>query len=228
MKSYNKIVLLVAIALFLTLTACTRQASKTTVSPATSTEEAPFPFTTPGGVANFGTQTAIALTPQSAVDLTTATPVVLVSTATPSAEEGGNTETGGGQTVEETPTAGPVIDTPVVARPATYSLQQGEWPLCIARRYGLDIDTFFQLNGFNMNSKPSAGTSVKLPASGGWNNSFGSPSLQKHPVNYTVVAGDTLYKIACRYGDVTPEAILAVNSLTSASAIKAGMTLQIP
>lgn len=236
MKPYTKIVLLVAIALFLTLTACTRQASKPPVS-ATATGEAPFPFTTAGGVEAFGTQTAIAATPGAggAGGVATNTPEVVVSTATAAAGQGGSTESGGGQTSPNQGSTAPtatsaaaVVNTPAVTRPTTYSLQKGEWPICIARRYNLDIPSFFAANGLNMNSKPAAGTSLKIPASGSWNASYGARALKSHPTNYTVVAGDTVYTIACRYGDVTPEAILAVNGLASAGDLKSGTSIKIP
>ncbi len=250
MKAHTKIVLLVAFALFFTLTACTRQASIPPVSLPTSTGEAPFPYTTPGagGVTAFGTQTAIA----QAGEGTATTPEVLLATETPGAEsqagggqavgnETSTAETGGGQPGGEQAggggpsTAGgqpqasaPLINTPVVERPQTYTLQHGEWPICIARRFNLDIGTFFAQNGLNMNSKPAAGTVLNIPQSGSWNPSYGSQSYNPHPTTYTVQSGDTVNSIACHFGDVTPEAILAVNNLSSPSDIKPGMTLQIP
>lgn len=233
MKPYSKIVLLVVLVLLLPLTACTRQATTKAVNP-TATGEAPFPFTTPatpgaGGVLEFGTQTAIARTPQ-----------VLIATNTPEAggevppatDPGAAAPTedpaaGGGIAPTEAPPA-PAVATPVLERPGTYTLRAGEWPICIARRYNLDIPTFFAQNGLNMNSKPSAGTSLQIPSSGTWNPTYGSRTLAAHPTSYVVKSGDSVYKIACSFGDVSPEAILAVNGLSSANDVQAGMTLQIP
>lgn len=235
MKPYTKIALLVALALFLTVTACTRQASKPPVTTPTTTGEAPFPYATAGTVSNLATQTALAGTPQAntvpGAGAATNTPEVLLATLTPAAQaggqgQGGNTEAGGGQTVPQS--NGPAINTPVVTRPTTYTLQKGEFPYCIARRYGLDIPSFFQANNINNNSKLSAGASLTIPAAGDWNNSFGTRSLQAHPATYTVGAGDTVNSIACKFGDVTPEAILAVNGLTNASDLKAGTSIKIP
>lgn len=240
MKSYNKIVLLVAIALFLTLTACTRPASKAPAASATATGEAPFPFTTPGGVNNLGTQTAIAANPQAVGGVTT-TPEVILATGTP---EPGAGQAGGGQTAVATAanTGGgpatsnesgggvvePVINTPVVTTPSTYTLQKGEWPICIARRYGIDIATLLSTNGMNMNSKPGAGTTLTIPTGSAWNSVYGSRTLKAHPTTYTVGAGDSVYSIACNFGDVAPESILAVNNLASPSDLKAGTTIRIP
>jgi LysM repeat protein len=218
MKINSKLALLVVLVLFLGLTACTLKASQAPTVTKTPTGEAPFPVYTPGDVGSFGTQTAIALTPVST------TPQVIVSTETPA----GGSSSGGTQPSATPKPASPAVNTPVVARPAKYTLQKGEWPICIARRYNLDIASFFAANGLNMNSKPATGTSLRIPSSGNWSANYGGRSLKSHPATYTVVAGDTIYTIACRYGDVTPDAILAVNGLSSAGDIKSGMSLKIP
>lgn len=220
MQKNFKIILLVALALLLTLTACNRQASKAPVTVPTATGEAPFPFTTPGDVTQFGTQTAIASTPGAGG---AATPQVIIATETPQAEA---------QPAQEQPAAQPeaaqAINTPVIERPGTYSLQKGEWPICIARRYNLDIPSFFAANGLNMNSKPAAGTTLKIPGSGSWNASYGARALRQHPTTYTVASGDSVYTIACYFGDVDPASILAVNGFANASDVKTGQTIKIP
>ena len=229
MKSYSKLALLVVCVLFLSLTACTLKASTPPPATPTTSGEVPFPFTTPGDVTTFGTQTAIALTPVAA------TPQVIVATETLAPDAGGQQpqqpEAGGGQeqpAQPAQPTQAAAVNTPVVARPSTYVLQKGEWPICIARRYDLDLGSFFANNGMNMNSKPAAGTTLRIPTSGNWSANYGARPLKQHPASYTVVAGDTINTIACKYGDVAPESILAVNNLSNASDVKAGMTLQIP
>ena len=42
----------------------------------------------------------------------------------------------------------------------------------------------------------------------------GDRTLRAHPTTYTVQSGDTIYSIACLFGDVDPEAIAFVNNLT--------------
>lgn len=214
-----KIILLVALALLLTLTACNRQASTAPVTIPTATGEAPFPFTTPGDVSQFGTQTAIASTPGAGG----ATPQVIIATETPQAEAEQPQDQGGSE-----PEVAQVVNTPVIERPTSYSLQKGEWPICIARRYNLDIPSFFAANGLNMNSKPAAGTSLKIPGSGSWNATYGARALRQHPTTYTVASGDTVYTIACHFGDVDPASILAVNGFANASDIKTGQSIKIP
>jgi hypothetical protein len=43
-----------------------------------------------------------------------------------------------------------------------------------------------------------------------------------------VVAGDTIYTIACKYGDVDPNAIAQANSLQAPYDLSAGKVLHIP
>jgi LysM repeat protein len=237
MKKYGKIALLVALALVLLVTACTRQAStKAPAGQTTPTGEAPFPFTTPGqggGIADFGTQTAVAKTPQVVIATNTPPggeviqPVATEQPGTGGGQEGG-AETGGGVEPTQAPPAA-AINTPVVERPASYTISKGEHPYCIARRFDLDIATLLNTNGLNNASKVSVGTTLRIPASGNWSiSSYGNRSLKAHPASYTVQAGDTVNSIACQFGDVTPEGILAVNGLANASDVKTGMTLQIP
>jgi LysM repeat protein len=230
MKRTTKIVALFALALFLLMTGCTRSVSTAPVASPTPIGEAPFPFTTPDPMSTIKTQTAVALTP---VVLATATPEVIVATVNPTDAQA---ETGGGQATQPPAQAaessgssgGTSAEIPGITRPASYTLQKGEWPICIARRFDLDISTFFAQNGLNMNSKPGVGKVLTIPSSGTWSSSYGNRTLTAHPATYTVVSGDSVYTIACRYGDVSPEQILAANGLANASDITPGKTLNIP
>lgn len=248
MKMYSRIALLAAFALLLTMAACSRPASTAPVaSPTPTAGEVGFPVVgtaTTGDVNQLATQTAIAQQPQQTqpagqpqVDVATATPTQAPAGEQPAAEQpvqptaGPDQEQGGGQApVQPTqappaPAANPV-NTPVITRPATYTLQRGEWPLCIARRYDLDHSSFLALNGMNMYSEPGVGTVLQIPSTGSW--SAGPRSLQPHPTTYTVSATDTVYTIACRFGDVAPESILAVNGFDDPSDIQPGTTINIP
>lgn len=230
MKRYTKIVLLVLFTLLLALTACQRPASRAPVVSPTPSGEAPFPFETPDPFAAIKTQTAIAENPSGQP---TSTPEIQQATAAPQ-EGGGQTGTdaqpeatatqdqqaGGG--VEE------VVEIPEITRPATYTLQRGEFPYCIARRFDLDISALLAMNGLGLNSQVAAGTVLRIPSTGNWNPNHGARALRSHPDTITVGANDTVYTIACRYGDVAPEQILAANKLSSPSDVRPGMQLNIP
>ncbi len=214
MNKVMKTVLLVGIVSVLMLSsACTLRASKAPELQATPTSE--LLFMTPTSVSDaIATQTAAA---RPAV--ATATPE-----QAPAATEA--PQSGGGQEqVQPQPQANPI---PTLSRPDTYTLQKGEWPICIARRYDLNLSSLFSANGLNMNSRPQVGFVLKIPSTGNWDSSaHGARALRAH-TDYTVGAGDTIYSIACYYGDVSPEGILAANGLSSAADIKVGMKLTIP
>lgn len=232
MKVYSKILVLVAILLILALSACSRSASQAPTTLATPTPQVDFPFETQDPVSAAATQTAIASEPLPSQP--TDTPQAVIVTNTPEAEG----EQPPAQPEQPSPSATPEATdltvnppgpTPVVERPETYTLRQGEWPICIARRYDVNLTSFFNLNGLNMNSRPAAGVTLKIPSSGNWSTAdHGARALKAHPTKHTVTAGQTVYSIACQYGDVAPESILAANGLANASDIKAGMTINIP
>jgi LysM repeat protein len=68
---------------------------------------------------------------------------------------------------------------------------------------------------------------LQIPQTG---NPFpGNRSLRAHPTTYIVASGDTIYSIACLFGDVDPEAIAYVNNITSPNKqLTPGQTINIP
>jgi len=110
--------------------------------------------------------------------------------------------------------------------PDTYVLKKGEFPYCIARRYNLNVASLLQANGLGANSIVGPGTRLTLPQSGSWDS--GSRTLRGHPDTYTVRSGDTVYSIACLYGDVYPEEILYLNDLDESDSLEVGSTIEIP
>ncbi len=117
---------------------------------------------------------------------------------------------------------------PPGVRPATYTLQSGEHPYCIARRFNVDPDALLTLSGLTSAQANSleTGTVLKIPQSGAFP---GDRALVAHPTNYTVASGDeTVYSIACKYGDVDPAAIASANSLSVSAKLTAGQILKIP
>jgi LysM repeat protein len=125
-----------------------------------------------------------------------------------------------------TPTEAP---TAVMVVPTEYALKKGEWAVCIARRFNLDLDAFFALNKINMqtNYLPQ-NFKLKIPAGTNWSTKYGARAWHSHPDVYNVKADDTIQKIACYYGDVTPEAIEKSNNLTGNYLLSAGQKLSIP
>jgi LysM repeat protein len=208
------VVLLTAV---IVLAGCSRSASKAPKDAATPTSEMLFMTETPGGeglASDIATQTAQAMAPAVATE----TPVPAEAVAPPPAEA---TPVPAEPQEQSAPAPAAV---PTLTRPSSYTLQKGEFPFCIARRYDLNINSLLSANGMNMNSKPANGTVLVIPSSGTFD---GDRVLHPH-ADYVVKSGDTVYTIACYFGDVSPEAIIAVNGLDSAGTIQSGQTLKIP
>ena len=131
-----------------------------------------------------------------------------------------------GTSPTETPEPTQVIAVPTVTRPAEYTLQEGEYIYCIARRFNVDPADLLELNNLNEDTLLSPGDTIQIPQDSTWE---GAGRVRNpHPDTYTVDPGDNIYSIACYYGDVSPEAIIAVNELEEPYDLTPGQTLQIP
>ena len=111
-------------------------------------------------------------------------------------------------------------------RPTTYTLQSGEWPFCIARRFNLNPDDLAALNGLHDSQIVQPGLVLQIPQTGTFP---GVRAWHTHPDTYTVdFSTETLYSIACYYGDVYPETIAQANNLPLSAALTVGQQLNIP
>jgi len=214
-------------------TACVKPAStapKSAEVTPTDTVESAFPL--PGEsddimnqLESFATQTAIAMT--GGVQ-TTEEPAVLPEEGTPvtGSEEVPTVEATPVPAQSEDTTAAIVVPTATPGLPKTYTLKKGEHPYCIARRYNVNPAEMLRLSGLTGSSTYYQGTVLKIPQSG---SSFpGKRALKAHPTTYTVVSGDTIYSIACIFGDVDPEAIAYANNLKPPYKLSPGEKLRIP
>jgi LysM repeat protein len=119
----------------------------------------------------------------------------------------------------------PELPMPTEGRPAAYTIKKGDHFLCIARRYNINPNELATLNGFGAWPETLVvGASLKLPSGGSFP---GDRALRSHPASYTVQSSETVNSIACKFGDVLPEAILAKNGISEAE-LSSGMSLQIP
>lgn len=151
-------------------------------------------------------------------------------TQTAQASEGGGGEatatpeaTGEGA-AEATATSAPV--TPTSGSPASYTLKSGEHPYCIARRFDVDPNELLRVNAIDRSTPISPGLTLTIPTGTG---GFPPPrALRSHPATYTVQAGETVYSIACLFGDVSPEAIAQANGLSEPYEVSSGTVLDIP
>lgn len=172
-----------------------------------------------GGGATTGTPG----TPQAAI--TTGTPGVVVASATPTVAAAISTPTNANAAA--TPVSISTSVPPVIASGSEYVLREGEYPYCIARRYNVDPEALLKASGLTSPDIYYAGLRLIIPQSGPFP---GTRSLKPHPASYTVASGnETVYSIACAFGDVDPNAIVSANSgITAASKLTVGQVLQIP
>ncbi len=163
------------------------------------------PSTPPGTVL---TPAAVSVTPFTPTNAGAVTAVVTVATTAVVVTPGG-----------PTPTQGP--------KPASYALQQGEFPYCVARRFNVNPDELLSLNGLADGQTYYPGLTLKIPQTG---NPFPADrALHPHPTTYTVSSSEqTVYGVACIYGDVDPAAIAAANGISVNATLTAGQQLSIP
>jgi LysM repeat protein len=138
-------------------------------------------------------------------------------------------------TAAATPTAGPTATTAIVVPtstpglPAKYTVQEGETLYCIARRFNVDQVELMDINGMTANSLLSPDDVLKIPTTG--NPFVGSRTLKQHTagMSYSVKAGqDNVFAVACYFGDVDPNRIIAANNLKAPYALTAGQNIIIP
>lgn len=183
----------------------------------------------------FGTGTALALsgTPASVATQTPSTPIAigtqnLTASLTPTPLVSINpTFTSTATLAVSGTSSGPLpTSVPVGSRPSTYTLQPGEFPYCIARRFDVDPDALLSLSGLSNNVMYPAGTQLRIPQSGSFP---GTRALRNHPATYTVASSsETIYSIACLFGDVDPSAIAQANNVSPGAALTSGQQLSIP
>jgi LysM repeat protein len=116
---------------------------------------------------------------------------------------------------------------PAGPRPSTYTLQNGEFVYCIARRFDVNPDEILALNGISDSQTIYQGLVLKIPQSG---KPFpGNRMLRNHPTTYTVSSSnETIYGVACKFGDIEPAAIAQANNLSVGAALTSGQQLSIP
>lgn len=123
-------------------------------------------------------------------------------------------------------TATPAVTATPSGVPSSYTLREGEHPYCIARRFDIDPNQLLAVNGLTPSSQPDPGFTLTIPQD---TSGFPPPrALREHPTTYTVQPGDTIYIIACLFGDVRPSAIAEANGLSEPYNVSAGTVLNIP
>lgn len=221
MKKMSVIILVLIAITLLVMTGCTRSATRAPRAVPTDEGLIPFPESTQSQILEdilAATQTAQAQESSASTKEPTDAPA-----------------TGGGEPTQAAaaqPTAVPQEETKpssfptaTPGAPSTYTIQQDEFPFCIARRFDVNAGDLLAINGLNLDSYVVPGFVLTLPQ----NSAFvGERALKAHPTEYTVQSGDTIGKIACSFGDVNPYDIYAINGLEQGAALTVGQVLRIP
>ena len=234
------IVISLAIAALVLLAACERSASQPLLATPTAvgTNATPQPL----GLLHLqdlGTQTAMYIQTEVALGVFTAVPTKDLSLPNPTTTPIGMQSTPASTTqpplilatvtpmtgTGTTPIPSIVVPTATPGHPSTYTIQAGEFPYCLARRFNVDPGDLLSLNNLTSGEIIQPGTTLSIPATGSFP---GTRALQAHPTQYTVAVNDTFYTIACSFGDVDPSAIAAANGMAITTPLTTGKVLNIP
>jgi len=196
-------------------------------------------FATPVGNATelspveiFASQTAQVANPVTAVGATPTGGAAVTATITPFVSLPSNPAASPTSTLA-VPAGGPT-STPVPSgpKPPSYVLQEEEFPYCIARRFNVSPADLLQASNLTSPDIYYAGMQLTIPQNSVWPvQDLGPRALRNHPATYTVTgdADFTVHGVACRFGDVTPDAIVAANSgISLGSTLSVGQSLTIP
>ena len=246
MASIKRGALIASILMLVTVTLSACDLRYSTPPAATNTPLSANFFSTPiaqtpsmSDVEIFGTGTALALTgspvPGAATNTNTPiglTPQAATNTPTPAVNPPTNPSLTPTATlaVSNPTTSGPTATLiPSGSRPGTYTLLNGEYPYCIARRFNVDPDELLAASGLTsaQANNLSTGTVLTIPQTG---NPFpGSRMWHNHPDTYTVdFSSETINSIACYYGDIDPGLIAQTNGISVNASLTVGQRLTIP
>ena len=104
----------------------------------------------------------------------------------------------------------------------SYRVVSGDTLSKIANRFGTTYQELARINGISNPDKIQVGQILKLPNSN-TSNSSSSSSYN----TYTIVSGDTLSKIASRFG-TTYQEIARINGISNPDKIQVGQIIKIP
>lgn len=219
-------IFVITLAVILFLTACERSAVLPQAQ-ATATEQAGPGQTTVGLPDAYKTQTTSAAYTALALTMQPGAPVSTSGSPSPTVTHYWDlTVTPTSSIILPTTQNNPTVPTPTVGRPTTYTLQSGDFPYCIARRFNVDPDELMALNNLTDGMILQPGLVLNIPQTG---KSFpGERALRPHPTTYTVQLDDTIYKVACLFGDVDPIYLAAYNAIPSPYTLTTGRVLNIP
>ncbi len=216
MKQSLKLILIALVGLFL-FSACTRSASKPPAYDPTFGDDTP-PFGSVDDQIRYATSTAAAIIakynlPTEIIHNPQGTPIVVTSTPVPTA----------------TPTATPPTVTPIVTVvPTSWEIQKGETLECLARRFDVSLEDLKAANPGLDAWNLKIGQKIDIPQNSKWPGERSTGLWPPRPDIWTVGPDETVYLVACAYGDVWPEEIIQLNNIQDPNDLSGYTELQIP
>ncbi len=141
----------------------------------------------------------------------------------------GGTETSSGENSgSNAPQPVPSVNIPpeLVVVPKIHNIHTGEFIYCLGRRFDVSPYDILRANGLYGGWIVPAGQKLTIPQNG---DPFPAErALKLHPVMHTVQQSETIYTIACQYGDVFPDAIIYANNLVAPFILTPGTQIIIP
>ena len=110
----------------------------------------------------------------------------------------------------------------------TYKVVNGDTLGKIAQRFGTTYQEIARINGIPNPNIIQVGQILKIPGSSSSNSSFNSAQNSSSSfITYKIVKGDTLSKIAQRYG-TTYQEIARINGIANPNKIQVGQIIRVP
>ena len=110
-----------------------------------------------------------------------------------------------------------IITTPVTSLEAkTYTVQQGDTPLGVAKRFNISIDELYRFNTMTSDGPFTPGMRLEIPEKG-----------QASRSEYTVKSGDSIASVSDYYG-VSQDELRRLNHIGRNGELKAGENIRIP
>ena len=122
---------------------------------------------------------------------------------------------------------GAMIPAAVSAQETTYVVRWGDTLFRIARQFGTTVQAIAAANGIVNPNLIYAGSTLRIPTGPVTPGTATPPPDPGQVTEYVVVRGDTLFRIAQRFG-TTVQAIVAINAIPNPNLIYVGQRIKIP